>query len=183
MGGTESQGISKGGPILSARLVDFQIWHLIVGFVALGGGLKKMGNGLDLPFCLRECCPLAPVLMPDTPVSPYMPLVPFKLLPLCWSSEGVSLSKSVHGFFKGNCLKIQQFLLLTQCPLVFAARSYEDLYPGIGILVWGACVWRGPLASVISPLNFYLPYVDVGPACSTSLPLLPVWMDVISLIL
>ena len=33
-----------------------------------------------------------------------MPLVPFKLLPLCWSSEGVSLSKSVCGPVKSNCL-------------------------------------------------------------------------------
>ena len=90
--------------------------------------------------------------MPDTPVSPYMPLVPFKLLPLCWSSEGVSLSKSVRGFFKGNCLKIQQFLLLTQCPLVFAARSYGDLYPGIGILVWGSlCVEGAPCFHDIPP--------------------------------
>ena len=32
-------------------------------------------------------------------------------------------------------------------------------------------------------LNFYPPYVGVGPAHYTSIPLLPVWMDVVSLIL
>ena len=31
-------------------------------------------------------------------------LVPYKLLPQCWSSEGVSLSNSVCGFFKRNSL-------------------------------------------------------------------------------
>ena len=31
------------------------------------------------------------------------------------------------GFFKRNCLGFQEFLLLTQSPLVFAARSYGDL--------------------------------------------------------
>ena len=34
--------------------------------------------------------------MPDPSVSPSTPLVPFKLLPQCWSSEGVSLSRWVH---------------------------------------------------------------------------------------
>ena len=31
--------------------------------------------------------------MPDSSLSPSMPLVPFKLLPQCWNSEGVSLSR------------------------------------------------------------------------------------------
>ena len=35
-------------------------------------------------------------LMPDSLVSPFMPLGPFKLLPWCWSSEGVNLSRWVH---------------------------------------------------------------------------------------
>ena len=34
-----------------------------------------------------------------------------------------------------------------------------------------------------SLLNFFPPHVDVGSACSASSPLLPVWMDVVSLIL
>ena len=81
-------------------------------------------------------------LMQDTLVSPSMPLVPFKLPPLCWRSEAVSLSKSVCGFFKRNCLGLQQFLPLTQSPLVFAARSCGDLSswhwnPGLGGLMWG----------------------------------------------
>ena len=38
------------------------------------------------------------------------------------------------------------------------------------------------LALKISLLNFYPPYVDEGPAHSASLPLLPVSMNVVSLI-
>ena len=119
--------------------------------------------------------------MTDTSFPLYMPLVPFKLLPWCWSSEGVSLSKFVWGFFKGNCLELQKFLPLTQSWLGFAARSYGDLSswhwnlePSVG---------QGLLAPETSLLNICPPHVDVGPAHSVSGPLLPVWMDVVSLIL
>ena len=69
-----------------------------------------------------------------------MPLVPFKLLPWCWSSEEVSLSKSVCGFFKWNCSGLQKFFLPTQSLLGFAARGYgglSSLYPRLWGLVWG----------------------------------------------
>ena len=51
--------------------------------------------------------PLALTLMPDNSVPSHMSLVPFKLLPQCWSSEGLSLCKSVLGFFKWNSLGLQ----------------------------------------------------------------------------
>ena len=107
--------------------------------------------------------------------SPYA-LVPFNLLPQCWSLQGVSLSKFVCGFFKQNCLELQKLLPLTQSLLVFAARSCGDLpswhwNPGLGLL-----------APKISLLNFYLPHVGVGPVHSVSPPLSPMWMDVVSLI-
>ena len=41
----------------------------------------------------------------------------------------------------------------------------------------------GTLIPEISLLNFYPLHMDVGPAHSMSLPLLPVWMHVVSLIL
>ena len=44
-------------------------------------------------------------------------------------------------------------------------------------------VGLGLLAPEIALLNFYLLHMDVVPACSASLPLLPVWMVVVSLIL
>ena len=46
-----------------------------------------LGEGLE-----KRQWPLL-ALIPDTSVSPLMPLVLFKLLPCCWSSEGISLSR------------------------------------------------------------------------------------------
>ena len=40
----------------------------------------------------------------------------------------------------------------------------------------------GFLTPEISVLNFYPPHVGEGPACAASVSLLPVWMDVVSLI-
>ena len=80
-----------------------------------------------------------------------MPWVPFK----CWSSEGVSLIKSVCGFFKRNCLGLQNFLLLTQSLLIFADRSYEDFSwhwnPGLG--AW--CAAGSACSSDIPPEFFF----------------------------
>ena len=79
--------------------------------------------------------------MLETSVPSHMPLVPFKLLPHSCSA-GMSLSKSMCGPFKRNCLGIQQFLPPTHSPLVFTARSHRDLSfqywnCGLGCLVWG----------------------------------------------
>ena len=106
------------------------------------GRVQKRSNGLCPLFCLGESCSPALVLMPDTSFPSCMSLVPFKPLPWCWSSEGVRLSKSIFESLERNCLGIQQFLPLTQTPMVFAARSCADLSswhwnPGIGGLAWG----------------------------------------------
>ena len=84
-------------------------------------------------FCeAKGQCPLL-ALMPDTSVSPCISLVSFKLFVTLvtnqssWSSEGVSLSKSMCGFFKRDCLGLQKFLPLTQSLLVFVAQSCGDL--------------------------------------------------------
>ena len=134
-----------------------------------------------VPFCLGENCPPAPLLMSDLLLPPCVSLVPFKVLPQWWSSEGVSLNEAVCGFFKRNCLGLQQFLPPTQSPLVFAARNYGDLYSwhwDSGLV--GPGFRLGLLAFEILLPNFYPPHLDVGPAHSTSLPLLPVLMDVVS---
>ena len=103
------------------------------------GKVQKRENCLCLPFCLGESCPPALALMPDTSVHSCMSLVPFKLLPWFWSTEGMSLSKSMYGFFKRNYLELQKLLLLTQFPLFFAARSYGDVPSGY----WKACSGTG----------------------------------------
>ena len=122
-----------------------------------------------LPFFLGESCPPASAMKPDTSVTPCMPLVHFKMLLQCWSSEGVSL-KNLCGFFKRNYLGLQKFLSLTQSlqPEVTAA----DL-PGTGPLTWGGPGGAGTPSFL---LNFSLPHVGVGTACSSP-PLLAIWMD------
>ena len=58
--------------------------------------------------------------------------------------------------------------------LIFLALEPWAGGPGVGL---------GLFAPKISLLNVYPPHVDVGAALSASAPLLPVWMDVVSLIL
>ena len=62
----------------------------------------------------------------------------FQAAPLVLSSEGVSLSKSMCGFFKRNCLGFQQFLPSTQSLVAFAARNFGDLSSWLGPLGWGS---------------------------------------------
>ena len=100
-----------------------------------------------------------------------------------FSSERANLSKTVCGFFKGNCLGLQTFLPLTLSQLAFAARSYIDLSSWHWNLGLEGLGQAGTPRSEISFPNFYPPHVDVGPTCSSSLLSLPVWMDVVSLIL
>ena len=116
--------------------------------------------------------------LPYTSVPLLMPLVPFKLLPQCWSSEVVSLSKSTCGFFKRNCLGLQKFLSLTQSPLVFAGRRYRDLSsrhwkPGLGPWLEGLEL----LTPKIYLPNFYAPHMCVGPAHAASPYLCPCYQS------
>ena len=107
----------------------------------------------------------------------------FQLLPQCWSSEGVSRSKSMCRFFKRNCLGPQKFLPPTQSSSGFCSQKlWELIFLALGPWAAGHGMGLGLLAPEISLLNFYPPHLDVGPACSASLPLLSVWMDVDSLI-
>ena len=74
------------------------------------------------------------------------------------------------------------FLALTKSPLVSADRSYGDLSswhwnPGVG--PWGGA---GSLTPEISLQNFYPVHMGGGSAHFSSVPLLPVWMNVASLI-
>ena len=77
---------------------------------------------------------------------------------------------------------LQNFLPPTQSLLVFAARSCGD-FLALEPLAVEPRVDLGLLAPKISLPNFYPRHEGVGPDCSESVPLLPVWMDVFSLIL
>ena len=149
------------------------------------GVFRKGTTVLSSSLNLGEYCTPTLRCMSDTSVTPHMLLVSFKLLPQCWSSEGVSLHKSICRFFKRNCWGLQKFLLLTQSPLVNAARSYGDLSswysnPGLG----GQCQAGIPhfrdmphkLLSTTHWCGIILFHISV------SLFLLLVWMDMISLI-
>ena len=108
---------------------------------SVGRGLRKGQCPMSTFLPDRKLSPSCLLDMVDTPVPPCRPLVPFKLLPQCWSSEKVNLSKSVYRFFKRNCLGLLKFLPLPQSLMVFAGRSYGDLpswhwNPGLGRLVW-----------------------------------------------
>ena len=76
------------------------------------------------------------------------------------------------------------------------AISFTDSIPTgfcsqklLGLIFLALEPWAGGLGMglalltpEISLLSFYPAHVSVGPACSASAPLLPVWMDVVSLI-
>ena len=161
-----------------ARLVESHIWHPPAGSV----GLWREGSERDKASASLSERKLSPALtlISDTSILPCVSLVPFKLLPQCWSSEEVSLNKSVCVLFKKKCLRLQTFLPLPQSPPVFTARSYGGLifltlepwarWPGMGL---------GLLIPEISLPNFYPPHLSVGPIHSVC----PTWMDVVSLIL
>ena len=155
-------------------------------WLCIGGGL---GEGtMPLPGFLRFAWHLACAIGT-------FPAVALVLNP---SGGGSSYILSLCGLFKQSVLKIQQFLLLLQTPPVFTARSYGDLSswcwnPGICSLAWGWDHWLSRYPSWFLPTTH-----ECGTACSAatislrhtaslpisaSLPLLPVWMNVASLIL
>ena len=53
----------------------------------------------------------------------------------------------------------------------------ETIFLALDPLAGGLGAGLELLAAEISLLNFYSPHVDVGPAHSPGLPLLPIWMD------
>ena len=157
--------------------MESEIWHLPASSVALWvEGWEKKQWSLPAFLSGRK---LSPSSCPDARhfSSSLYDTGAFQAATLVLELRG-SKSESVCRAFKRNFLGIQQFLPLTQSLLVFIARSYGDLpslhwYPGVGL---------GLLAPEISLPNFYLPDMGKRPAYSTSLTLLPVWMDVVSLI-
>ena len=86
-------------------------------------------------------------------------------------------------FFKRNFLGLHKFLPLPQSLLLLQPEVVETYFPGTGTLGWGPDMGLEFLTPKISLLNFYLLHIGYGPAHSLSVPLLPDWMDVISLIL
>ena len=108
---------------------------------SVGEGLRK---GTMASACLsvwKKAFPQLPALMPDMSVPPCMRLVSFKLLPQCWSSEGVSLSKFICGFFNENAWDSRIFFHQLNPHWFLHPEIVGTYLPGTGTLGWGA--WCG----------------------------------------
>lgn len=93
------------GHTVSARWMET---HVVPSYVCqLGdGGLNKRPMAPPTTFLWEKATPPALALQPGNSVPLCIYLVPFTLLPQCWTSERVSPSPSmtVHWPFKRNCL-------------------------------------------------------------------------------
>ena len=74
--------------------------HILMALWLYGGRVQKRNSGLWQHFCLGESCFLVLTLLPDSWLPSHMSLMPFKLLPLHSSTEGMNWSEYVHGSFK-----------------------------------------------------------------------------------
>ena len=140
VGWVEPLGISKVSHTVLARLIESQIRHQPTGSV--WGGLSK-GTLASAH------------LMPDTSVSPYVPLVPFKLPPQCWSSVGVSLSKWVHVWVPQE--ELLRTLVVSSTDSIsagFYSQKFWGLFPVTGTLGWGAWCGSGTPCSWDIPPKF-----------------------------
>ena len=92
----------------------------VVCVCVLGGSLRKATMVSASPFVWQKA---APLLSPQCQTIQCVSLVPFKLLPQCWSSKGVNLHKFMPRPFREHLGLTQP-----QSPLVFTVRSYGNLF-------------------------------------------------------
>ena len=110
-------------------------------WVCDGEGSEKGQWPMPAFLSVRKLCQVR-ALMPDTSVPPCMPLVPFKLLPWCWSSEGVSLSmRPCVGSLKGTAWDSRSFFQHLNSHCFFQPEVMGTNFSGTGTL--GSGVWCG----------------------------------------
>ena len=147
--------------------MEFQIWHLLASCVTLlGEGLEK-GQWLARHFSFSQYATDA-----------------FQAATLVLElkrSKSESVSPCV-GSLRGN-FGLQQFLPNSIPAGIFSQEMWGLIFLALETWAEGPGMGLGLLAPEISLLNFYPPHVSVGAAHCTSVPLLPTWMDVVSLIL
>ena len=116
------------------------IWHPRAGSV--GGGLSKGTMASASTSVWEKAAFPALTLMPNNSFPTYMSVMPFKLLPLRWSSEGVSANKSVCRPFKKNCLGLQKFPSSSaSIPAVFHSQKLWGLvFLALKSCAGGPCV-------------------------------------------
>ena len=123
------------GQTVLARLIESQIWHPPAG--SMGEELRKADSGLCPPFFLGKTVPPTSTLIPDISFPPYMPLVPFKLLPRHWSSDRVSLSPCVDSLRRTAWDSRSFFHRLNPCWFL-QPEVMGTCLPGTGMLGRGA---------------------------------------------
>ena len=174
--GTQSQG--NQGRANSVSQVDTDT-HLPALWSCLRRAQKR-DNGLCLPFCLGESCPPALTLMSDTSGPPHW------CLSSCYPGAGAQREwvwpSLCVGSLKGTAWASSSFFHWLNLCWFLQPEIMWTYLPRTEPWAGGPGVGLGLLAPEISLPYFYPPHEDVGPARSTSLPFLPVWMDVVSLI-
>ena len=101
-GGVGSQGNHQGRTNHPSQVDG--VSDIVPACCLCAGRAQQMNSGLCQHFCLGDHCPTSP--RPDARhcVPPHISMVLFELQPQRWSIEGVSLSESLCGPFKRNCL-------------------------------------------------------------------------------
>ena len=168
--GMESLGFSRARQRVLARLMETQIYTGLLALWLSGGEGSEEGWWPLSTFLYGKKFSLSSLLEAKHFDFSLYATSAFEAATSVLELRG-SETKSVWGFFKGNCLGLQKFLPTTQSPLVFASRSY---LLGTVTLGCGPGVGPGPLTHEISILNIYPPHVEVRLACSACPPLLPV---------
>ena len=100
LGRVGPEGITRVRQTVLARVMETQLQHPHAGSVGKGiskGTVASVGTSV-----WDKVAPPNFTLMPENSVSFCMSLVLFKLLYQSWSTEGLSLNKSVHGPFRRN---------------------------------------------------------------------------------
>lgn len=82
--------------MMLARLMDTQIWHPPAHVLWVNESLNKGTMASASISIWNKVASSALSLNPDNSVPSHMSLVPFKLLPQCWSLEQVKLSVSKY---------------------------------------------------------------------------------------
>ena len=145
----ESLGISKAGQTVLTRLMESQVWHQLSSSVVLWFRKGTMASALldDRHFSFSQYA-----------------MVSFKLLPWCWSPEGVSLSRWVCVWvLQEEHLGASEVSSTNSIPAGFLQPEVVGTFlPGTETLCWGAWCWAGTPCSQDIPPEFFSSTYEYG---------------------
>ena len=170
LGGAESLGISNVGQTVLSRSMESRIWHQLASSVE--GGFRKgtmASADLDARHFSFSLCATGVVQAATLVLELRGSESEYRVSPCVSSLRGTAWDSSSF-FYQLN-------------PRWFLQLEVMGTYlPGTGTLGWEPGIGLGLLFPKISLLNSYPTHMDVGPAHSASLSLLPLWMYVVSLL-